>query len=148
MGCDQYLQSVLWTLTGGQAGDCPQLIPLLDKLRVARPGQGRPRTRPTRVLADKAYSSKAVRAYLRRRGISTTIPVKNDQVKHPKARGHRGGRPARFDVQAYKGRNVIERCFNALKHKRGVPTRYDKLAVRFEATARIANIDRWLKRLS
>jgi hypothetical protein len=43
-----------------------------------RSGPGRPRTRPDRVLADKAYSSKANRAYLRRRKIRCTIPVKDD----------------------------------------------------------------------
>jgi hypothetical protein len=35
-----------------------------------------------------------------------------------------------------------------LKHKRGVGTRYDKLAVSFTAAVRVADIDRWLKRLS
>ncbi|GHF00332.1 hypothetical protein GCM10017786_36440 [Amycolatopsis deserti] len=43
-------------LTGGQAGDNPQLLPLLDGLRVARIGPGRPRSRPEMVIADKAYS--------------------------------------------------------------------------------------------
>ena len=121
---------------------------VLDRIRVARPGPGRPRSRPDRVLADKAYSSRANRSYLRCRDIKTTIPVKDDQVRHRQARGSRGGRPPAFDPEAYKTRNVVERCFNALKHKRGVATRYDKLAVRFEAAVQVANIDRWLKRLS
>jgi hypothetical protein len=33
---------------------------LMAHLHVARPGPGRPRTRPERVRADKAYSSRAV----------------------------------------------------------------------------------------
>lgn len=53
-----------------------------------------------------------------------------------------------FDPEAYKGRNVVERCFNAFKHERGVATRHDKLADRFEATVQVVNLDRWLKRLS
>ncbi|GAB2514076.1 Transposase DDE domain protein [Corynebacterium atrinae] len=148
LACDGYLQSVSFTITAGQDGDAPQLTEVLDRVKVDRPGRRRPRTRPHRVLADKAYSSKAIRAHLRRRGIKTTIPVKDDQAKHRKARGRRGGRPPVFDAEVYKARNVVERCFNALKHQRGVATRYDKLAVRFEATVRVANIDRWLKRLS
>ncbi|MFC6507874.1 transposase [Promicromonospora citrea] len=44
-------------LTPGQAGDDPQLLPLLDQVSVKRDGPGRPRQRPDRVLADKAYSS-------------------------------------------------------------------------------------------
>ena len=48
----------------------------------------------------------------------------------------------------YKARNVVERCFNALKHKRGAVTRHGKLATCFDNTIWDANIDRWLKRLS
>jgi Transposase DDE domain len=40
-------------LTPGQAGDNPQLLPLLDQINVSREGRGRPRKRPERVLADK-----------------------------------------------------------------------------------------------
>src|SRR5699024_146353 len=148
LACDQHLQAVSFTLTAGQAGDSPQLTEVLDRIRVARPGPGRPRSLPDRVLADKAYSSQANRSYLRCRKITTTIPVKKDQADNRQAKGSAGGWPPAFDSEAYKGRNVVERCFNALKHNRGVATRYDKLAVRFEAVIRVANIDHWLKRLS
>jgi hypothetical protein len=40
-------------------------------------GGGRPRTRPDRVLADKAYTSRANRGHLRRHGIKATIPSKS-----------------------------------------------------------------------
>ncbi|MDT7754062.1 MAG: hypothetical protein QOD96_7724 [Pseudonocardiales bacterium] len=40
-------------LTPGQAGDNPQLLPLLDQVSVGRDGPGRPRKRPERVLGDK-----------------------------------------------------------------------------------------------
>jgi hypothetical protein len=67
-------------LTSGQAADSPQFTTVLGRIRVPRrSGPGRPRTRPTRVLGDKAYSARANRAYLRRRGIPATIPVKVDQ---------------------------------------------------------------------
>jgi transposase len=56
-------------LTAGQCGDSPQFRPVLEQIKVPRPGPGRPRTRPLRVLADKAYPSRANRAYLRRRRI-------------------------------------------------------------------------------
>jgi hypothetical protein len=39
-------------LTAGQAGDNPQLLPLLDQLTVGRDGPGRPRKRPDRILAQ------------------------------------------------------------------------------------------------
>ena len=41
-------------LTPGQAGDNPQLLPLLDQIVVGRDGPGRPRTRPDRVLVPTA----------------------------------------------------------------------------------------------
>jgi hypothetical protein len=52
-------------LTPGQYGDCPQFIPLLNQVPIARRGKGRPRTRPGTAMADKAYSSAANRAWLR-----------------------------------------------------------------------------------
>jgi len=113
-------------LTPGQHGDCPQFIPLLDQVRIARRGTGRPRTRPGTAMADKAYSSAANRAYLRKRGITAVIPVKEDQKKHRRARGRAGGRPPAFDPARYKERNTVERCFSKLKQFRAVATRYDK----------------------
>lgn len=68
-------------ITPGQAGDSPMLLPLLAELRVTRPF-GRPRTRPDRVRGDKAYSSRAIRRYLRNRGIEAVIPEPRDQQGH------------------------------------------------------------------
>jgi transposase len=101
------------------------MLPLLAAIRVTRP-TGRPRTRPDRVLADKAYSSRAIRTHLRARDIGAVIPEPEDQKGHRRRRGRAGGRPVTYDKTAYKGRNVIERAFNTLKHWRGLATRYDK----------------------
>jgi Transposase DDE domain len=90
---DRRCRPVTRILTPGQHADCPQFVPLLGQIRIARRGKGRPRTRPGRAMGDKAYSSAASRAYLRRRGIKAVIPVKEDQKNHRRARGRRGGRP-------------------------------------------------------
>jgi transposase len=83
-------------LTPGQAGDNPQLLPLIDDIGVPAAGSGgRPRCRPDCVIADKAYSHPSARRALRRRGIRVVIPEKSDQIAHHAKRGSRGGsRPA------------------------------------------------------
>jgi transposase len=118
---------------------------LLAAIAVPRPGPGRPRTRPERVLADKAYSSRANRALLRGRGIIAVIPEPADQQAHRKRRGQRGGRPIDFNPDTYKGRNVVERSFNAFKQWRGLATRYDKLALTYRGGAVLRAITIWLR---
>ena len=51
--------------------------------------------------------------------------------------------PYPFDKQAYQRRNAIERMFSRLKDFRRVATRYDKLAVTFDAAVRLAAIVIW-----
>jgi transposase len=118
---------------------------LLTALTVPRLGPGRARTRPDRVLADRAYSSRGTRTLLRSRGIVAVIPEPRDQQANRKRRGQRGGRPVTYDAVAYKGRNVVERSFNTLKNWRGLATRYDKLAVLYRGGAVLAAILAWLR---
>jgi transposase len=132
-------------LTAGQAGDNPQLLPLLDEVSVARPGPGRPRRRPERVVADRAYSHPSTRAALRARGIAFTSPERADQIAYRKAKGSAGGRPPAFDQRVYAGRNVVERCFARLKQFRGLATRYAKRAAYYRATLIIAAVVLWLR---
>ena len=132
-------------LTPGQAGDNPQLLPLLDGIAVARTGPGRPRQRPDRVLADRAYSHPSTRSALRSRGIAFTCPERSDQIAHRKDKGSAGGRPPAFDQAIYAGRNVVERCFARLKHFRALATRYAKRAAYFRTALVIAAIVLWLR---
>ena len=132
-------------LTPGQAGDNPQLLPLLDQINVSREGRGRPRKRPERVLADKAYSHPSTRAALRSRGIAFTSPERIDQIDRRRAKGSRGGRPPAFDQAVYADRNVVERCFNRFKQFRALATRYAKRVAYYRSEIIIAAIVLWLR---
>lgn len=134
-------------LTPGQAGDAPLFDPLMSYLRVPRP-VGRPRARPDAVIADKAYSSRAIRRHLRERDITAVIPEPADQQGHRLRRGSRGGRPPAFDADAYRDRNVVERRFNQLKQWRGIATRYDKLAIVYRAGVVLNAVVAWTRHLS
>ena len=83
----------------GQANDAPALIPLVEQIEVPRLRRGRARTRPRELLGDKAYSSRAIRTYLRDRAITATIAEPSDQARHRKNRGSRGGRPPAFNAE-------------------------------------------------
>ncbi len=115
--------------------------PLLPPWPELAPG---PRPVPDRlahsahVLADRAYSSRKIREYLRRRQIPHTIPEKRDQAG--RRRGSASGRPPGFDREKYKAGHKVECRIGLLKQARGVATRYAKLAVRYEATIQLTLI--------
>jgi transposase len=130
-------------LTSGNTNDCTQFTAVMEAIRVPRTGPGRPRQRPGHVLGDKGYSSKAIRAWLRRRRIPHTIPERADQAANRTRRGQRGGRPPAFDKEIYKRRNVVERCFNRLKQWRGIATRFEKTAESYQAALTLASLLMW-----
>lgn len=132
-------------ITPGQAGDNPQLLPLLNQVRVGREGPGRPRQRPDRVIADKAYSHPSTRKALSQRRIAFTCPERVDQVERRHAKGAAGGRPPDFDADVYRDRNVIERCFARLKQFRDLATRYAKRLAYWRSELVIATIVLWLR---
>lgn len=100
---------------------------------------------PLAVLADRAYSSRAIHTHLRRWGIRAAIPQPSDQVGHRLRRGRLGGRPPGFDSEAYKQRNTVERCINHLKQWRGLATQTEKLAIAYQAALHVASILVWAR---
>ncbi len=127
-------------ITGGNTNDCTEFTTVMEAVRVPRLGPGRRRVRSAHVLGDKGYSSRAIRPWLRRRGISHAIPERADQIRNRLRRGSRGGRPPASDKQLYKRRNVVERCSSRLKQWRGIATRYDKTAESHQAAVTLASL--------
>ncbi len=109
-------------LSPGQRGDAPLAPALLEGLA------------PRRVLADKAYDSNALRAIIADMGAEAVIPC-NPTRK----------RPIAYDFEAYKARNLVERCFNKLKHFRRIATRYDRRAIHFLSFLHIAAAMLWMR---
>ena len=89
--------------------------------------------RPSHVLADRGYDSGALIEAIRRAGAEPVIPP------HPRRRDQR-----LYDKTIYRQRNIVERCFNRLKHFRRFATRYDRRAVFFRAFTLIAASTIWL----
>ena len=99
---------------------------------------------PTGVLADKANPSKANRAWLRERGISTTIPERDDHITQ---RRKRPGRPIGFggdQRDRYRRRNVVERCCSKLEQWPGTAIRSDKTARNYHVALCLAATLHWL----
>ena len=142
---DRRCRPITWLTSPGQHGDSPRLIPLIEAICGMSRGPGRPRTRPARVLADKAYSSTGNRSYLRGRGIKTVIPVKDDQKANRRRLGSAGGRSPAVDHLRYTQRNTVEPAISKLKGFRAVATRYDKLERIYQGTIDVASIKIWLR---
>jgi transposase len=119
--------------TPGQRHDQTMFEPLLLHGNVKREGRGRPRRRPQRVVADKGYSSRRIRSWLRQHGIRHTIPHKRNECR-------RGP----FDHALYRARNQVERLINRLKQFRRVATRYEKRAANYLAMVTLGAILVWL----
>jgi transposase len=113
-------QPIRFILTGGQAGDAPQAIPLLTGVEA------------THVIADKGYDSNKILGFIRSQGATAVIPPKSNRKN-----------PQEYDRELYKQRNLIERAFNKLKHWRRIATRYDRRSLYFLAALHLAAAVTW-----
>ena len=97
-----------FSLTGGQAADAPQAIPLLDGIETGS------------VISDKGCESNRILAHIRSKGATAVIP--------PKANWRNSWE---YDRELYRQRNLIERAFNKQKHWRRIATRYNRRSIYF-----------------
>ncbi len=128
-------------LTPGQRHGSRVFEPPMSAVRLPR-RRGRPRTRPRRLLGDRAHSTPAIREHCRRRRITAVLPQRSDEKRRRKR-----GRPLAFDPAVHRRRDAAERCVGWPKGCRGVATRFEKLAVDFLATVKLACVRLLLRRL-
>ncbi len=99
--------------------DAELLFPLLDSIAPIRGGWGRPRRRPGKLHADKAYDHKAIRAEVRRRGITVRIARKGVESS----------------TRLGRHRWIVEACLSWLMNNRRLVRRYERKAEHFQAFA-------------
>jgi transposase len=115
-------------VTPGQSHESTQFEKVIDAVPL-RDGQ-----LPQAISGDKAYGLSRIRQWLQAHHVRAVIPTKSNQARRPD-----------FDRQAYRQRNVVERCIGWLKECRRIATRFEKLAVNFLAMLKVAMIQRYLR---
>ena len=141
--CDGTGRALAFILTPGQIADTSMLPATLEQIRVPGAAGGRAPGRtgcsPTRATRrGRTGRGCASAASLRRSRNATT--------RSPTA-ASKPGRPIDFgdeQRERYRGRNVVERCFNKLKQWRGIAMRSDKTARNYHAGLCLAATLHWL----
>ncbi|WP_458122930.1 IS5 family transposase [Paenibacillus sp. Z3-2] len=110
-------------LTGGEAHDSVQGFDILKSMKLTQ----------KQVLADRAYDTNAIRAFLKEQQAIPVIPGKKNRRTTLK-----------YDQDVYKERHLVECFFNKVKNYRRLATRYDKLACTFKSFLALASIMVWL----
>jgi IS5 family transposase len=99
-------------MSGANVHDSRMCLETVDAIGPVRGRRGRPRKRPAKLHADKAYDSRALREELRRRGITPRIARRG--VESSERLGHY--------------RRVVERTTSWLNRYRRLRIRYERRA--------------------
>lgn len=132
MICDRRGTPLGIALSAGQAHESRFFLEVFEASRLPR-SRKRSRYRPDKLAGDKGYNVESIRDALRQRGIEAVIPRRLPDPDEP------------FDREAYRDRNIIERCIGWLKECRRVLTRFDKRATSYLAFLKLAILRRLLK---
>jgi transposase len=95
----------------------------LETVSVGTLGPGRPRTRPERIVADKAYDSDPLRERLAKRGIELISPHRENRTKPPTQDGRH--------LRRYSRRWIVERTNAWIQNFRRLVVRYERSAAIF-----------------
>jgi transposase len=131
-------------VTAGQVHESTRAESVIGQAIASRIGRRRKRRgwrgKPRKLAADKGYSVRRIRDWLKERAIRPVIPHKDNEAARWDGR-------VKFDQQTYRQRHVVEQCVGWLKEYRRIGTRFEKLAVNFHGMLQLAMIRRYLKLL-
>lgn len=111
----------------------------LETIKVPRNGPGRPRTRPERLIGDKAFDSDPLRERLDRRGIELIAPHRENRVRPPTQDGRK--------LRRYRRRWIVERTIAWLGNFRRLAVRWDRYVGMYAAFFHVAFVLIVLRRL-
>lgn len=116
-------RAIAFALTPGQAAELPQAEGLLSFL----PGT------PLWTVADRGYSSHALREAIRDLGSTPAIPTRSNEA------------PVMCREWVYLNRERVERLWSRLKEWRAVATRYEKTVRSFLGVLSLAATFDWIR---
>lgn len=111
-----------YILTGGQRHDVTQAQALLETYQFDR------------AIADKAYDTDDLLAFIAGKEAEAVIPPKSNRIEDRE-----------YDKHAYKERHLVECFINKIKWYRRIFTRFEKLARRYMAFLHLAGAFIWLR---
>jgi transposase len=117
-------------LTSASPAEVKLAAGTLDAVAVPRRGGGRPKKRPARVIADRAYDSDPLRDQLARLRMQLIVPHR----KNRRAASRNDGRTLR----RYRKRWKVERTFAWLGNYRRLVVRYDRSLKMYRAFFHVA----------
>lgn len=115
------------------------LEPTLATIAVPRAGRGRPRQKPERLIADKAYDSDALRTRLKQRGIELIVPHRRGRRRTATQDGRK--------LRRYRRRWKVERTFSWFANFRRLVVRWEHSLTMFLAFFHVACLLITLRRL-
>ena len=116
---DEQWEKIKIILTAGNVNDCDVACELLDNFNL----------KGKIIIADRGYSTFAIKKFIETCGAECCIPPKTNFKRFWD-----------YDKEKYKTRNKVERFFGHLKEKRWIATRFDKLVSRFLSFVYLASI--------
>ncbi|MCB9852904.1 MAG: IS5 family transposase [Phycisphaerales bacterium] len=126
-------------LTSATPAEVTLLEPTLERVRVPRIRGGAARSKPRRVIADRAYDSDALRSRLKQRGIELICPHRRGRVRPPTQDGRA--------LRRYRHRWIVERTIAWLSNFRRLVVRYERHLNMYQAFFHVACVIITLRKL-